>query len=199
MAEERRWNGWTIRTGFLAGNLMEQFDADQYDEDESARRYARLCEQAIASEYPGAKVEVLYQLRASGATPATLETVVIDPEGGSWRPDEYPAEGSRIASRVDAICDEVWESMEWLVPAVEATRYVVIDDGALVYPVLRDDLGPDDTPDTLAAMTPDQYSDWCEQVPADERYAPIGTPAMDRFCAWLEEHGAERWYIGYRS
>ena len=116
LVNERRWDGWTIRTGFLAGNLMERFDdADQYDEDESAREYARLCEQAIASEYPGAKVEVLYQLRASGATPATLETVVIDPQGGIWRPDEYPAEGSRIASRVDAICGEVWESMEWLV------------------------------------------------------------------------------------
>src|SRR5690554_7668005 len=36
-----------------------------------------------------------------------------------------------------------WEAMKW---DVEATRYVVIDDGAYVYPVLREDLGPDDTP-----------------------------------------------------
>src|SRR5690606_30985575 len=61
-----------------------------------------------------------------------------------------------------------WEAMKW---AVEATRYVVIDDGAYVYPVLRDDLGPDDTPDALAEMSPDEYEDWCERVPADERYA----------------------------
>src|SRR5690606_9006578 len=41
---------------------------------------------------------------------------------------------------------EVEESMKW---DVDATQYVVIDDGAYVYPVLREDLGPDDTPDAL--------------------------------------------------
>jgi len=88
------------------------------------------------------------------------------------------------------------ESMKW---DVEATQYVVIDDGAYVYPVLREDLGPDDSPDALAEMSPDEYQDWCERVPADERYAAIGTPEMAAFCRWLEAQGAPRWYIAPRG
>lgn len=198
--EDRRYDGWRIRFGFLGGNLLQGLvDAYLYDEDASAREYARLCRAAIEEAYPGATVEVPYALHASGALPVTMTIRVWDPEGGDWEPGAYPHTGSWIAADVEDICGEVWESMEWLVPAVEATRYVVIADGAYVYPVLRDDLGPDDDPDTLAAMTPDQYRDWCERVPADERYAPIGTVEMTRFCHWLEEHGAERWDIAPRG
>lgn len=196
---ERRYDGWRIRCGFLGGNLLQGLaDAHLYDAGASAREYARLCREAIEREYPGATVEVPYEPHASGALPVTMTTRVFDPEGGDWEPHAYPHEGSQIAADVEEICGEVWESMAWLMPTwadVDATRYVVISDGAYVYPVLRDDLGPDDDPDTLAEMSPDEYQAWCERVPADERYAPLGTAEMARVCHWLEAHGAERWEI----
>jgi len=112
----KAYDGWRIRTGFLAGNLFTESGDDRgtYDEDESARRYARMCREALETEFPGAEVEVLYELRASGATPIPLQTYVTDPDGVGYLPGDY-GEGGRIADRVDEVCGQVWESWEWVV------------------------------------------------------------------------------------
>src|SRR5690625_4512706 len=77
-----KYEGYTISTGFLAGNLFHDSgdDGGTYDEAESAAKYAEMCKEAIEREYPGATVEVDYQLNASGSTPATLQTSVVEAE-----------------------------------------------------------------------------------------------------------------------
>ena len=111
-----KYDGWRIRAGFLAGNLFSESgdDLGTYDEAESARRYARMCLEALEAAFPGAEVEVPYQLRASGATPFPLQTIVTDPEGVDYRPGDY-GRGGRIANRVAEVCGQVWESWEWVV------------------------------------------------------------------------------------
>mgnify|MGYP001291922957 CR=1 FL=1 len=111
-----KYGGWKISTGFLAGNLFAESGDDRgtYDEDESARRYAQMCREALEKAFPGAEVEVPYQLRTSGATPIPLQTRVTDPEGVDYRPGDY-GRGGRIAGRVEEVCGQVWESWEWVV------------------------------------------------------------------------------------
>ena len=110
------YDGWKIRTGFLAGNLFAESgdDLGVYDVDASAARYAEMCREALESSFPGAEVEVPYERRASGATPIPLQTLVTDPEGVHYRPGDY-GRGGRIAERVEEVCGEVWESWEWVV------------------------------------------------------------------------------------
>src|SRR5690606_29670732 len=48
------YEGWTIRTGFLAGNLFAEGGDDRgvYDVDASAARYAEMCREALEKEFP---------------------------------------------------------------------------------------------------------------------------------------------------
>jgi len=110
------YEGWTIRTGFLAGNLFNDSGdyGGTYDMDASAARYAEMCREALEREFPGAEVSVDYQLNAQGATPIPLQTRVIDPDGGDYQPGDY-GDGGRIAEHVEEICGRVWESWEWVV------------------------------------------------------------------------------------
>src|SRR5690606_35062618 len=110
----KEFEGWSISTGFLAGNLFAESgdDGGTYDVDASAREYARMCQEALEKAYPGAEIEVDYQLNASGATPAPLQTSVTTPDGGDYRPGDY-GEGGRIADHVEELCGRVWESWEW--------------------------------------------------------------------------------------
>ena len=112
----KEYEGWTIRTGFLAGNLFTESGDDRgtYDVDASAARYAEMCREALEREFPGAEVSVDYQLNAQGATPIPLQTRVIDPDGGDYQPGDY-GDGGRIAEHVEEICGRVWESWEWVV------------------------------------------------------------------------------------
>ena len=50
---------------FLGGNLFN--DTEGIDVKASVERYAELVEEAIQSEYPGAEVEIGYQVNAEGA------------------------------------------------------------------------------------------------------------------------------------
>ena len=111
-----KYRGWKISTGFLAGNLFAESGDDRgtYDVDASAARYAEMCREALEASFPGAEVEVRYELRASGATPLPLQTLVTDPEGVDYRPGDY-GRGGRIAGRVEEVCGQVWESWEWVV------------------------------------------------------------------------------------
>lgn len=143
-----KYEGWTIRTGFLAGNLFAESGDDRgtYDVDASAARYAEMCREELEKEFPGAAVEVPYERRASGATPIPLQTLVTDSEGVHYRPGDY-GRGGRIAERVEEVCGEVWESWEWVVYETETVHVVNPWTGALV------SIAPEDlTPEKLEAM-----------------------------------------------
>lgn len=120
--EKMSYKGWRIRTGFLGGDLFGDMLHEErpVDERESIRRYARMVQDALEQEFPGADIDVNYEMEGTGATPATLETVVTDPENIDHRPGDYAHhEGTRIAERVDEIAGEIWESWDWVVYADE--------------------------------------------------------------------------------
>lgn len=73
--------------------------------------------------------------------------------------------------------------------------YIVINDGQFLYPVLRSDLREGDTEARVKAMDSDEYSAWCNFVPADERQYVIGSQEMIEFCRALQADGAETWYV----
>lgn len=110
------FEGYAISTGFLAGNLFGDMTWAEkpVDEDESAHKYAEMIEDALKRSFPGATVEVQYQLNASGALPVTLETSVTTPDGGIYRAGDF-GEAAMEAERVDTICGEVWEAWDWVV------------------------------------------------------------------------------------
>ena len=76
---------------------------ESISERESISRYAELCQQAVETAYPGATVEVEYEVNVGGAAPAPR---AYDPEG-------VPCDN--IADHVERICDTVYEAMEWIV------------------------------------------------------------------------------------
>src|SRR5690606_26221687 len=105
-----------------------------------------MCRKALEASFPGAEVEVRYELRASGATPIPLQTLVTDSEGVHYRPGDY-GRGGRIAERVEEVCGQVWESWEWVVYETETVHVVNPWTGALV------SIAPDElTPEKLEAM-----------------------------------------------
>ena len=105
------YEGYTIETGFLVGNLFEDFgdefggDIGTYDVSASAERYAEMCQEALEKEFPGAEVTIRFEY-AMGATPIPLQTKVVDPNG-FWR--------QNIAASVVRICERIWESWDWVV------------------------------------------------------------------------------------
>lgn len=112
----KEFEGWSISTGFLAGNLFAESGDDRgtYDVDASAAKYAEMCREELEKEFPGAEVSIPYEVNAQGATPLPLQTYVSTPDGEDYRPGDY-GEGGRIADRVEDICDRIWQSWEWVV------------------------------------------------------------------------------------
>lgn len=116
MTKATAYDGWTISTGFLAGNLFVDSGDDQgvYDVDASASKYAEMCREALEREFPGAEISVPYEVNAQGAIPLPLQTYVSTPDGEDYRPGDY-GEGGRVADRVEDICERVWSSWDWVV------------------------------------------------------------------------------------
>ena len=109
------YTGYTITTGFLAGNLFAESsdEGGTYDVSASAKRYAEMCQEALEQEFPGAEIEIEYQLDVSGATPIPLQTYITAPGGRPlWA--QY-GEGKEIADWVYEITQQVWQSWEWVV------------------------------------------------------------------------------------
>jgi hypothetical protein len=103
-----------IRYAFLGGNILPERGDDYgpYDEAASVARYAAQCRAALEHAYPGAKIEVSYQLNASGSSGD--EVCVEDTEGGHTR--YRPGDGTelgRMADRVQELIGQVWVSWEW--------------------------------------------------------------------------------------
>lgn len=77
-----------------------------------------------------------------------------------------------------------------------ASKYIIINDGQYIYPILSSDLRKGDTEEIISAMNGDEYSLWCSQsVPADLRYADIGTAEIIDLCNDLIKFGANKWYV----
>lgn len=77
-----------------------------------------------------------------------------------------------------------------------AADYIVIDDGGMRYIVDRHDLRDGDTEESIRAMTPDQYDPFCRAVPADQRYAIVGSGDNVDLCNAMIEAGADHWVVG---
>jgi hypothetical protein len=110
------YTGYTITTGFLAGDLFAESsdEGGTYDVNASAKRYAEMCQEALEGEFPSAKVGVEYQLNASGATPIPLQTHIITPDGMVLSSPFY-GESREIADRVYEITKRIWQSWKWVV------------------------------------------------------------------------------------
>ncbi len=74
------YRGWAVQTGFLGGNLFAEDPAMHgIDRNASIVRYAELCREALRREFPGAEVEVGYEINAEGSLPAGLQTKIALP------------------------------------------------------------------------------------------------------------------------
>jgi hypothetical protein len=105
-----KYEGYKIYMTVFGGNLLLAI-TESINERESISRYAELCRQAIEQEYPGAAVEVDYEVNVSGEPPRTQ---VVAPDGDVGFPGDFSELGS-IADDAERICDTVYEAMEWLV------------------------------------------------------------------------------------
>ena len=101
------YEGYQIYMTVYGQNLLEQIE--DVNEAERVSRYAELCQRAIEREYPGATVEVDYELNMGGAEP---EPRAYDPEG-------MPCDD--ISVHIERICDEVYGAMAWNVPTDSGT------------------------------------------------------------------------------
>lgn len=72
--------------------------------------------------------------------------------------------------------------------------YIIIDDGAFRYIMDRDDLTGSSAGE-LSAMTGDEYSEWCQDNPCNDRYAIVGDGRLTDLCNDMIEAGAEVWHI----
>jgi len=89
-----------IKFGFLADDLLNEWDG--YDYDATAAAYAAAVEEALKAAYPDAEIEIAYESGISGATPTPLKTAV----DGYTGHDEVPW--------VEEIATRVYASFEWL-------------------------------------------------------------------------------------
>jgi len=98
-----------IITGFLTGNLLN--DTTNIDIDASAKRYAELLHDAIASEFPQADIIIRWQ-SGEGSIPYDLQTAIY------FSPDCcYDDAVENITEHVNWIADKVWQSFEWIIYA----------------------------------------------------------------------------------
>jgi len=78
----------------------------------------------------------------------------------------------------------------------DAANYVVVDDGQYRYPVAVEDLRDGDTEEVIRAMSGDEYGEWCNAVPADQRLYMVGDCEMIALCQEMIESGADVWHVG---
>ena len=101
--EPETYAGWTIRYGFLDGNLGDGEAAAH------AEAFAEAVEFALEQAFPGATIEVPYQCNCSGSLPATLKLAAWNQDG-----DEGDMEGE-----INQIADSVFENGAWALGEVE--------------------------------------------------------------------------------
>jgi plasmid stability protein len=103
-----------IRYAFLGGNLFhDDHDEDgTYDEPASVARYAEQCRAALEREYPGARIEISYQLNASGGDGDEVCVEDTADQHAEYRPGDA-GELGRMADRVQELIGQVWVSWEW--------------------------------------------------------------------------------------
>ena len=75
-------------------------------------------------------------------------------------------------------------------------NYIVVKDGQFMYPVQKSDLHPGDSEEKVRGMSAGEYADWCQNVPADLRFAEVGTQECIELCNALIAKGAEVWSVG---
>lgn len=93
-----------IRFVFQGSALFEgRDDWNRYNIEESARKYAALCLQALEQEYPDAEVEVL-DADIGGVLPGLMETQVNE------RSDSYEVD------TVKQLCEDIYGRFEWQIP-----------------------------------------------------------------------------------
>jgi hypothetical protein len=111
----KRYDGYTISTGFLGGNLSNEGGLNL---DASCSKYAEMLTTALEAEFPGAEINVDYQVNVSGSIPCTLETRVSIPTEAMPDDDLAQMEQEReLIETVDNIASRVWESWGWAVKA----------------------------------------------------------------------------------
>lgn len=105
------YTGYTITTGFVAGDLFAESgdEGGTYDVSASAKRYAEMFQEALEREFPGAEIEIEYKLDFCGATPIYITAPGDRP---LWAEHD---EGKEIADWVYEIKQQVWQSWEWVV------------------------------------------------------------------------------------
>lgn len=109
----KRYDGWSISTGFLEGNLFS--DTNGIDVHASSAKYAETIREALEKEFPGAEIKVDYQENTEGALPCTLETSAYHDDD-----EKEFAEANSICEKVDQICSKAWEDFDsWIVNADE--------------------------------------------------------------------------------
>lgn len=112
----KSYEGYTIHTGFLGGNLTNESGLDL---DASCSNYAEMLTEALRTAYPGAEVTVDYEVNASGSLPCTLGTWVKGPDGRRCeeRDADVPlpelADLAEIVLDVQSIAGSVWEAWDW--------------------------------------------------------------------------------------
>jgi hypothetical protein len=81
---------------------------------------------------------------------------------------------------------------------MNASKYIVVNDGQFVYPVRKSALRAGDTEKSVRAMSGDEYAAWCQDVPADFAAAggSVGSQECIDFCEALIEAGADQWHVG---
>jgi hypothetical protein len=105
--------GLTICYDILGGNLFAD-DRDAkgiFDEAASVARYAEQCQKALKGAFPGAEINVTYQLDVSGGDGQHLS--VEDADGARYRPGDNGKLGL-LAEEASDIVNGLWESWEWV-------------------------------------------------------------------------------------
>ena len=101
------YSGYHISTGFLAGNLLS--NSTGIDVGGSAAEYARVLQDTLEHQFPGATVRVGFEM-GEGSLPSSLKTQVYAP--GATEPT---AEEDGLVAQVDAWAEEVWQHYDWAV------------------------------------------------------------------------------------
>lgn len=97
-----------IKTGFLTDNLFAE-DDPTVNQMASVNKYAAMIEAAIKAEYPGAEVEVEYQI-AGGVLPYPLRTQVHFANGDI---EDDPT--NEHVNWIDDTAAKIWQDWQWIV------------------------------------------------------------------------------------
>lgn len=95
-----RFEGWTIRTAFLDGNLMDGWEMDGVDEEATIERYVETLHETLWDAFPQAEIEINHE-GGSGCIPRNLG-------GGSIAPDSIDEdERRRLEESIDQLIEEI--------------------------------------------------------------------------------------------